>query len=152
MNQKKPSAVALCVQDMEGQVLGAIAITNDTHMNVESAAGDFIDCLDELSVKFELDDDPSSVEKIAKEWFQSGFEDFDAMSVFYDASSGTTVRRLVKYVHGVLETETIGYVRFELGNVSGVKLRLEDALPPAHEKAPSSPKKDSNQPGFRRLL
>ncbi|MCC8553504.1 hypothetical protein [Xanthomonas hortorum] len=152
MNQKKPSAVALCVQDMDGQVMGAIAITDDTHMNVESVAGDFIDCLDKLSVKFELDDDPSSVEKVTKNWLQSKFEDFDPVSVFFDETSGTTVRRLVKYVQGGLEAETIGYVCFEPGKVSGVKLRLQDALPPAHEKAPYTPKEDSNQARLRRLL
>ncbi|MEB1512761.1 hypothetical protein VDS39_07880 [Xanthomonas campestris pv. campestris] len=145
MDQKKPSAVALCVQDEEGQEVGAIAITNDNQMNVESVAGDFIDCLDELSRKFELDDNPFSVEQVTKNWFQSAFEDFDPVSVFYDESSGTTVRRLVKYVHGSLETETVGFVRFEHGDVSGVKVLLQDALPLAHEKAASSPKQDSNQ-------
>lgn len=140
MTQEKAKAIVLCVADEDGKKVGAIAVTDDSHLNVTSVIGDFNECLEELSKEFEIDDHPAVVDEVANAWLESGFEAFDPVSSFYDASTGTSVRKLLKFVTGKVQITTIGYIRFELNGVGEVKARLEDAIPvKTHEPAKSTP-------------
>lgn len=138
ITQEKPGAIVLCVEDEYGGQVGAIAVTNDAHLSVRSVLGEFNSCLEELSEEFEVLDAPEVVDGVTDVWLKSGFEAFDPVSVFYDPATGTSVRKLVKYVVGRLESNPIGYVRFEAGGVSETKVRLEDVVPvlkPAERKS-----------------
>lgn len=127
--QEKPGAIVLCVEDEHGGQVGAIAVTNDAHLSVRSIVGEFNGCLEELSEEFEVLDAPEVVDGVTDAWLKSGFEAFDPVSVFYDPSTGTSVRKLVKYLAGRLDSKPVGYVRFDVGRVSEIKARLEDVVP-----------------------
>lgn len=136
MADEKPKAIVLGVLDEHDKPVGAIAVTNDDLLDVEAILGDFHGCLDELSEEFDIDDDSVVVKDVAESWLESEFEAFDPVSCFYDPSTGTSVRKLVKYVAGRLDATPVGYIRFEAGNVSEMRVRLEDVLPLTPKSAP----------------
>lgn len=142
MADEKPKAIVLGVFDEDDKPVGAIAVTNDDRLDVEAVLGDFQDCLDEISEAFDINDDSAVVTDVAEAWLESEFEAFDPVSCFYDPSTGTSVRKLVKYVAGRLDAKTVGYIRFEVGGVSEMRVRLEDVLPLTPKPAPArrSPK------------
>ncbi len=142
MADEKPKAIVLGVLDEHDKPVGAIAVTNDDRLDVEAVLGDFHGCLDEISEAFDINDDSAVVTDVAEAWLESGYEAFDPVSCFYDPSTGTTVRKLVKFVGGRLDAKTVGYIRFEVGGVSEMRVRLEDVLPLTPKSAPArrSPK------------
>ena len=136
MAEEKARVVVLCIQDNSGQEIGALAVSQDNQLNVTSVKGEFLDCFLELSSSFEVIDDSESVDTVIEALRASEFEAFDSESLHYDPTTGTSIRRLVRYVAGKLEGEPVGYVRFEPGEISGVIARFEEALPgPPREKA-----------------
>lgn len=145
MRKKGPEVVVLGALDKNGNEMGIISVTADSHFGVDFQAGKFEAALKNLREIYEVIDDPEIVGNAIDFLRNNEWEFIENASVLYDADSQTEVRRVVRLKRGALASETVGFLSYSKGQVSGIKLRLEDAVPIA-AKERSWQDNDSDSP------
>ena len=135
MSKKKPKVVVLGVLDEHEEERGLVSVTADSHFGLDFQAGKFEAALKHLQKIYEVTDDPKIVGSVIDFLRDNEWDFIENASVLYDVETQTEVRRVVRLRHGASTSETVGFLSYSGGQISGIKPRLEDAIPVAAKES-----------------